>query len=137
MILRHQPDNLPSLADHELGVKGKPAREFGAELRPGHWPPDHEGAGRTDADGTKVLQLFGEPGRPEGPVTADVDPSQKNDECHEWTVSTMTLLTPFAVNVNRRPVQPSQNRPHPWTGGEQRRRESLTGDADGGCEPVR
>jgi hypothetical protein len=32
-----------------------------------------------------VLQLFGERGRSEGPVTSDVDPPQKNDECHEFT----------------------------------------------------
>jgi len=29
-----------------------------------------------------VLQFFDECGRSEGPVTADVDPSQKNHECH-------------------------------------------------------
>jgi hypothetical protein len=81
MILRHQPDNLATLADHDLGIKGKPAYQFGAELRPGDWPPDHEGARPADADGIEVLQLFGERGRSEGPVTADVDPSQKNHEC--------------------------------------------------------
>ena len=84
MILRHQPDNLAALADHDLGIKGKPACQFGAELRPGDWPPDHEGARRADVDGIEVLQLFGERGRSEGPVTADVDPSQKNHECHAF-----------------------------------------------------
>jgi hypothetical protein len=34
-----------------------------------------------------VLQLFGERGRSEGPVTADVDPSQKNHECHTFPLS--------------------------------------------------
>ena len=82
MILRHQPDNLAALADHDLGIKGKPACQFGAELRPGDRLPDHEGARCADVDGIEVLQLFGERGGPERPVTADVDPSQKNDDCH-------------------------------------------------------
>ena len=84
MIPRHHPDNLAALADHDLGIKGKPACQFGAELRPADWPPDHEGARRADVDGIEVLQLSGERGRSEGPVTADVDPSQKNHECHAF-----------------------------------------------------
>src|SRR5712691_6155990 len=56
-ILRHQPDNLAARADHDLGIKGKPACQFGAELRPGDGPPDHEGARRADVDGIEVLQL--------------------------------------------------------------------------------
>ena len=85
MILRHQPDNLATLADHDLRIKGKPGCQFGAELRPGDRLPDHEGARRADVDRIEVLQLFGERGRPEGSVTTDVDPSQKNDECHQVT----------------------------------------------------
>src|SRR6266446_6462939 len=82
MFLRHQPDNLAALTDDDLGIKGKPARQFGPESRPGDWPPDHEGARRADVDGIEVLQLFSQRGRPEGSVAADVDPSQKNHECH-------------------------------------------------------
>ena len=70
------------LADRDLGVKGKPACQFGAELPPADSPPDHEGARRTDVDGIEVLQLFSERGRSEVPVTTDVDASQKDDECH-------------------------------------------------------
>ena len=33
MMLRHHPDNLAALADHDLGIKGEPAGQFGAELR--------------------------------------------------------------------------------------------------------
>src|SRR6266540_2651312 len=84
MILRHQPDNLAARADHDLGIKGKRACQFGAELRPRDRPPDDEGARRADVDGIEVLQLVDERGRPEGPVTADVDPSQKNHECHAF-----------------------------------------------------
>jgi hypothetical protein len=84
MSLRHQPDNLTALADHHLGIKGKPAGKFGAKLGPGDGPTDHEGARRADVDGIEMLQLFGEPGRLEAPVTTDVHPSQKNHECHEF-----------------------------------------------------
>jgi len=38
--------------------------------------------GRADVDGPNVLQLFREPGRPEGLVTADVDAAQQHDVCH-------------------------------------------------------
>src|SRR3972149_2604717 len=50
----------------------------------GDWSPDHDRACRADVDGIEVLQVFGERGRSEGPMTADVDPSQKNHECHEF-----------------------------------------------------
>src|SRR5712692_9826919 len=37
-----------------------------------------------DVVNIEVLQLFGEGGRSEGPVTTDVDSSQKNDECQRF-----------------------------------------------------
>jgi hypothetical protein len=86
MIVRHQPDNLATLADHDLRIKGKPGCQFGAELRPRDRLPDHEGARRADVDRIEVLQLFGERGRSEGSLTTDVDPSQENDECHEFSL---------------------------------------------------
>jgi len=82
MIPRHQAGNLTALADHDLGIKRKPACQFSAELRPGDRPPNHEGACRADVDGIEVLEFCGERGRTERPVTADVDPSQKNHERH-------------------------------------------------------
>ena len=82
MIPRHQRDNLPALANHDLGIKWKPACKFRTELCSGDWPPDHEGARRADVDDIEVLQLFGEGGRSEGPVTADVHAPEKNHECH-------------------------------------------------------
>jgi hypothetical protein len=76
--------DLPAQTDHDLGIKRTPARQFRAELRPGDWPPDHEGARRANVDGIEVLQLFGERGTSEDPVTADVDASEKNHECHAF-----------------------------------------------------
>jgi len=84
MILRHQPDNLAALADHDLSIKRKPARQFRTELRPGDWLPNHEGARCAYVHGIEVPQLFGEYRRSEGPVTADVDPSQKDHKCHAF-----------------------------------------------------
>src|SRR5206468_6374633 len=105
MILRHEPNNLAARADRDPGIKGKPAFQFGAELRPGDWPPDHQGARRADVDGIEVLQLFGERGRPEGPVTADVDPSQKNHECHAFLLlaplETYRQISRYAVTFTR------------------------------------
>ncbi len=80
VISKHQPDEFPALADHDLGVKRKPARQFGAQSRPGYWLPDYEGARRADVDDIEVLQLFGDGGRSEGSVTADINAPQKNDE---------------------------------------------------------
>jgi hypothetical protein len=50
--------------------------------------PDYKSPCRTDVDRTEVLQLFCEPGRPEGPVTADVDAAEKNDMSHGLPAST-------------------------------------------------
>jgi len=94
MSLRHQPDDLAALANHDLDVKGNPACQFGAELGPGDRPPDHEGARRADVDGIEVLQLFGERGGSEVSVTADVDPSQKNHECHACTPARIARSAP-------------------------------------------
>ena len=82
-IVRHQPDDLATLADHDLGIKRKPACEFKAQLRAADWLPNHKGTRGADVDGIEMLQLFGEDGRSEGSVTADVDTPQKNHECHE------------------------------------------------------
>jgi hypothetical protein len=99
MIVRHQPDNLAALANHDLRIKGQPGCQFGTELRLGDRLPDHEGTRRADVDRIEVLQVFGERGRSEGPVTADVDPSQKSDECHEF----LPLLGPLDPDPAGRP----------------------------------
>ena len=82
-IVRHQPDDLPSLADHDLGIEGKPAYEFNAQLRAADWMTDHKGPRCADVDSIEMLQLFGELRRSKGSVTADVDAPHKNHECHE------------------------------------------------------
>lgn len=71
------------LADQDLRLKGKPAREFGAQSS-GRWRSlgrlvDHERARRADAHGIEMAQLFGERARPEGPMTADVDAAEEDD----------------------------------------------------------
>jgi hypothetical protein len=82
MILRDQLRNFAALANNDLGVKRKFACHFGAYLHLGRWLPNHERACRANVDGTDVLQLFGQLGWSEVPVSPDVDPSQKNNECH-------------------------------------------------------
>ena len=81
-----------ALANNGLGVKRKPASHFGAHLRLAHWVPNHERARRANVDGADVLQLLGQFGRSEGPVAPDVDPSQKNNECHALRLTDMPLL---------------------------------------------
>jgi len=81
-VVRHEPHDLPAVAEHDLGIERKPAGEFNAQLRAADWLPDHKGAGCADVDGVEMLQLFGERRRSKGSVTADVDPPQKNHECH-------------------------------------------------------
>ena len=82
MTLRHQPENVPSVADHNLGIKGKPAGQCSAQSRLRHWPPDHKGTRGADVDDIELCQFLGEHGGSEGSVTADVDAPQKNHECH-------------------------------------------------------
>jgi hypothetical protein len=85
-VVRHQPDDLPTLADHDLGIEGKPTCDFNAQLRTADGLPDHEGTRRANIDGIEVLQLFGERSRSEGSVTADVEAP------HKTTSATSCLL---------------------------------------------
>jgi hypothetical protein len=100
VILRQQPDDLAALANQDVGVGGKSACQFGVQLRSGHSPPEHEGAGRADVDGIEVRRLFGERGWPEDPATADVDSSQQNHECHAFLLPT-PLETAIAFSPSR------------------------------------
>jgi len=83
-MMRHQPDNLATLVDHNLRIKWNPGCQFGAQLGLGDRLPDHEGARRADVERIEVRELFGESGGPEGPVVPDVDPSQIHHERHEF-----------------------------------------------------
>jgi hypothetical protein len=77
-----QADHLAALANHDPGIKGEPACQLGADVRPGDRPPDYKRARRPYVDGIEVRQLLGQRRRPEGPMTAHIDPSQKHHECH-------------------------------------------------------
>jgi hypothetical protein len=98
MILGNQPEDLAALADHDFRVERESARELCAEPRLRHRPPDHERAGCPDVDDIEVLQFLRERGGPEGPVTADIHASQKDDECHNLTESP-TEMTPVRTTV--------------------------------------
>lgn len=43
-----------------VGIEGKPARDFRTQLHLADWLPDHEGARRADVDGIEMPQLFRE-----------------------------------------------------------------------------
>lgn len=96
-ILRHEPDDLAALADHDLAIKGKPACQFLKEFCSLNGTPDHERARRTDVDGIEVFQLFGECRRSEGPVPANVNPFQKNNDCQ--ALSPVGYGLPMMMNV--------------------------------------
>src|SRR5688572_10755483 len=81
-VLGDQPDDLSSVADRDLGNEGKPALQSGAQLRLRDRPPDDERPCRPDVDRVEVLQSLDEHRGSKGPVTTDVDPAQKNYECH-------------------------------------------------------
>src|SRR5688500_5471520 len=84
MIVRHQLDNLAASADHDLGIKGKPACKFSEECHPSYKPHEHEGASRADINNIEMVQLVDERTRSEAPVAANVHPSQQNHERHEF-----------------------------------------------------
>jgi hypothetical protein len=81
-VATHQLDDLTPFADHDLGIEGKPAGEFDTQLCAADRLPDHKGTCGADVDRVEMLQLCGQPGGPEGSVTADVHTSQKNHESH-------------------------------------------------------
>ena len=78
MIVRNQLRNFAALANNDLGVKRKFARNFSTRSRQGHRAPDHERARSANVDSTEMLQLLGQIGRSEDLVAPDVDPSKKN-----------------------------------------------------------
>jgi hypothetical protein len=61
-------------------------------LRPRDRPPNHERPRRANVDDVEVPELFGERGRPENPVTTDVDASQQDDECHGFSPANITAV---------------------------------------------
>ena len=81
--LRQQPDDLRALADHDVGREGQPPLDFSVQLLAADPLTDDERAGRADVHGIEMLQLLGEGGWPEAPVTADVEAPQKNYQRHE------------------------------------------------------
>src|SRR5271169_5183244 len=89
MIVRNQLRNFAPLANNDLGVKRKFARNFSTRLRQGHRAPDHERARSANVNGTEVLQLLGQLGRSEGPVAPDIDPSEKDNHCHSLRLAEM------------------------------------------------
>ena len=64
-IVGHQPDHVPTLADHDLGFIGQATSRLCAKPRLRHRSPDDERACRTDVDGVEVPQLLGDPARPD------------------------------------------------------------------------
>ena len=85
-VLGHQADDFPTLADRDPGIERDPALEFGPQLRSGDGTTNNESARRADVDGVEVPQLLGEHRWPEGPVAADIEPSQENHERHACLV---------------------------------------------------
>jgi hypothetical protein len=82
-VVTQKPDDLPALADGDLGIEGKPVCDFSAQLRAADWLPDDKGTRRSDVDDIEVPKLLGERSWSEGSVTPDVDTPQKDYECHE------------------------------------------------------
>jgi hypothetical protein len=94
-IVRNKTRNVAALANNYLGDKRKVACHFGAYLGLGHSPPNDQRARRANIDGPQVLQCFGQLGRPEGPVAPDVNPPQKNNECHSISSTSPRALTVY------------------------------------------
>lgn len=81
-IAGRQRKEVAAFANQDLGDERKPARQLLAKPRARDRPADDERARRADVDRVEMRQLPDERGRPERPVTADVDASQQNDERH-------------------------------------------------------
>ena len=73
-ILRHKPDNVAAMADHDVGIKRKPARHLYAELSPADCFPDHQGAGRTDIHELAGASIARPAASDKGPVPTSLTP---------------------------------------------------------------
>jgi hypothetical protein len=106
-ILRNETRHVAAPANNDLGGKWKFACHCGACLSLSNWSPKDQRARRANIDGAQVLQRFGQLGRPERPVTSDVHPPQKNNECHSIPLNesarelTFYRRGPDAAEINR------------------------------------
>jgi hypothetical protein len=75
-------EKLATSADDDFGLEWQSALEFHPKLALANGPTDYEGSRRTNVDYVVALQLLGEDGWPDGLVSADVDASQENYQCH-------------------------------------------------------
>ena len=79
-IVRNHPQKPSALADDNFRCKRKPAGEFSAEATLGDWLTDHERPSRPDVDYIEVSQLLREYGRPKGPVAANIDAAEQDNQ---------------------------------------------------------
>jgi len=73
---------LAATADDDVGLEWQSALEFHPKLALADGPSNYEGPRGTNVDDVVAFQLPCEQGWPDRPVSADVDASQENDECH-------------------------------------------------------
>jgi hypothetical protein len=78
-------------ANHDLGFKWQPAKQFGAQVCLTGGVADHKGSGRADIDDVTVLQLLRKDAWPKGLMPADVHAPQKNDLRHRLTTPSSPL----------------------------------------------
>jgi hypothetical protein len=122
-VTRRKRYEIPTRADYDFGREWKPAREFTAQSLAAHGRVDHERSRRTDIHSIQVAQLVSQRGRSEGLVTADVDASQQDHECHEPLVGALLVekivgcrgSVIFTISLRHRPFARSsvngQHRP--------------------------
>jgi hypothetical protein len=82
-------EKLATSADDDFGLEWQSALEFHPKLALANGPANYEGSRRTNVDYVVAFQLLGEHGWPDGPVSADVDASQENNECHGGVLLTI------------------------------------------------
>src|SRR5262245_43371723 len=100
-VLSEQSVDPAARANHDGGFEWQPSCQLNAQSPLRDRLPDDEGTRRADVDGVQMLQLFREPGRPEGSVPANVDAAQKNDVAHDGIRLNLRLAVTFpAVRLN-------------------------------------
>jgi hypothetical protein len=82
-------EELATSANDDFGLKWQSALELHPKLALANRPANDEGSRRPNVDYVVAFQLLGEHGWPHGPVSANVDASQENNECHGGVLLTI------------------------------------------------
>jgi hypothetical protein len=79
-IAGRQAKHVTAVADHHVSFEWQSTRDFCAEFRSRDRPSNHKGSSGANVHDIEVLQLLRQDARAKGPVPANVDAFEENNQ---------------------------------------------------------